>query len=68
MASDLDQLLRDILGNVSQFSSEQMKKLQGRLQDFAREALKDEFARLNAEIADLRSRLAALESKKGSGL
>ena len=64
MPNDLEQLLRDILGGVSQYSSEQMKKMQSRFQEFAREVLKDEFSKLHAEIAELRTRVAALEAER----
>lgn len=64
MPSDLDQLLRDILGGVSQYSTEQMKKMQSRIQELAREVLKDEFAKVHSEIAELRTRVAALEGER----
>jgi len=68
MANDLEQLLRDIFGEpisrVAQFQSEQWKKLQVRLQDLAREAVKDELTRLHQEIAELRSRVATLEAER----
>jgi len=64
MASDFEQLLRDLFGSVSQFSSEQTKKLQSRVQEFVREALKDELTKLHGEIAELRSRVAVLESER----
>ncbi|HKB78345.1 MAG TPA: hypothetical protein VKH35_01390 [Thermoanaerobaculia bacterium] len=61
MPTDVDQLLREIFGSVTQFSSEQVRKLQTRFQEISREALKDELTKLHAEIADLRNRVAALE-------
>ncbi len=64
MPTDFEQLLRDILGNVSQFSSEQTKKLQAKLQEFARDAIKDELTKLHNEIADLRNRVATLEAER----
>ncbi len=64
MPSDFEQMMRDVFGGLSQFSSEQMKKLQAKSQEFAREALKDEFTKLHAEIADLRNRVAALEAER----
>jgi hypothetical protein len=64
MPSDFEQMLRDVFGGLSQFSSEQMKKLQAKSQEFAREAVKDELIKLHAEIADLRNRVAMLEAER----
>jgi hypothetical protein len=64
MPSDFEQMMRDVFGGLTQFSSEQMKKLQAKSQEFAREALKDELTKLHAEIADLRSRVATLEAER----
>jgi cell division protein FtsB len=64
MPSDFEQMLRDVFGGLTQFSSEQMKKLQAKSQEFAREALKDELTKLHAEIADLRGRVATLEAER----
>ena len=64
MPTDVDQLLREVFGSVTQFSSEQVRKLQCRFQELSREALKDELAKLHAEIAGLRSRVAALEAER----
>src|SRR5438105_9516286 len=48
MSSDLEQLLKDLFGEplnrLNQFQSEQVKRLQAKLQELAREALKDELA------------------------
>jgi len=64
MPTDLEQVLRDVFGGLSQFSSEQLKKLQAKSQEFAREAIKDELTKLHSEIAELRSRVAVLESER----
>jgi predicted nuclease with TOPRIM domain len=68
MPSDLEQLLKDLLGEplsrLNQYQSEQMKKLQGKLQELAREAVKDELTRLHSEVAELRARVATLESER----
>jgi predicted nuclease with TOPRIM domain len=68
MANDFEQLLKDVFGDsldrLTQFSSEQKQRLQSRLQDVAREALKDELTKLHAEVNDLRDRVAALEKEK----
>ena len=68
MPNDFEQLLKDVFGDsfdrLTQFSSEQKQRLQSRLQDMAREALKDELTKLHTEINDLRNRVAALEKEK----
>jgi len=64
MPTDFEQLARDVFGGLSQFSSEQLKKLQAKSQEFAREAIKDDLAKLHAEIAELRSRVATLEAER----
>lgn len=68
MPSDFEQLLKDIFGEplnrLTQFSGEQTQRLQSRLQEMAREALKDELTKLHAEINDLRDRVAALEKER----
>jgi cell division protein FtsB len=68
MANDFEQLLKDVFGEplnrLNQFSSEQTQKLQTRLQEFAREAVKDELTKLHAEVADLRARVAELEKER----
>jgi len=68
MPNDFEQLLKDLFGEplnkLSQFSSDQTQRLQTRLQEFAREALKDELAKLHAEVADLRARVAELEKER----
>ena len=68
MATDLEQLLRDLFGNsvdrLQKFEADQVKRLQTKLQELAREALKDELTRLYTEIAELRSRVAVLEAER----
>ena len=68
MPNDFEQLLKDLFGDslnrLSQFSTEQTQRMQARLQEFAREALKDELTKLHAEVADLRDRVAALEKER----
>ncbi len=64
MPTDFEHVLRDVFGGLSQFSSEQLKKLQAKSQEFAREAIKDELTKLHSEIAELRSRVAVLESER----
>jgi hypothetical protein len=68
MPNDFEQLLKDLfdepLNKLSQFSSEQTQRIQTRLQDFVREAVKEELGKLHAEVADLRTRVAALEKER----
>ena len=68
MANDFEQLLRDVFGEplnkLNQFQADQVKRLQTRLQDLAREAVKDELTKLHAEIAEIRSRVAILEAER----
>jgi polyhydroxyalkanoate synthesis regulator phasin len=68
MAQDFEQLLKDIFGEplsrLNQFQSDQLGKLTTRLQDIAREAVKDDLTRLTTEITELRTRLARLEEER----
>ncbi|HEX8168947.1 MAG TPA: hypothetical protein VF824_00230 [Thermoanaerobaculia bacterium] len=68
MAQDFEQLLKDVFGEplsrLTQFQTDQLAKLTSRLQDIAREAVKEEFTKLNTEVAELRSRLTRLEEER----
>ena len=68
MAQDFETLLKDVFGEplsrLNQFQSEQLGKLTSRLQDIAREAVKDDIVKMQQEIGDLRSRLARLEQER----
>jgi hypothetical protein len=68
MAQDFEQLLKDIFGEplsrLTQFQSDQLGKLTSRLQEIAREAVKDDFTKLHTELGELRSRLATLEKER----
>ena len=68
MPNDFEQLLKDIFGEplnrLTQFSSEQTQRLQTRLQEFVREAVKEELAKIHAELNDLRERVAELERER----
>ena len=68
MAQDFEQLLKDIFGEplsrLTQFQSDQLGKLTNRLQEIAREAVKEDFTKLHGEIAELRTRLATLEKER----
>lgn len=68
MAQDFESLLKDIFGEplsrLTQFQSDQVAKLTARLQEIAREAVKDDLTKLQQEVAELRSRLARLEEER----
>lgn len=68
MAQDLDQFLKEIFGEplsrLTTFSSEKMQQLTAKMQEMAREAVKDELTKLHTEVADLRARVARLESER----
>ena len=68
MPNDFEQLLKDLFGEplnrLTQFSSEQTQRMQTRLQEFAREAVKDELAKIHTELNDLRERVAELERER----
>ena len=68
MPTDFEQLLKDVFGEslnrLNTFQSDQMKRLQTKLQELAREAMKDDLAKLQAEIVDLRARVATLEAER----
>jgi polyhydroxyalkanoate synthesis regulator phasin len=68
MAQDFESMLREVLGDswnkLTQFQSDQVKKLTNRFSELTHEAMKDELARLHTEIADLRTRVAQLEAER----
>ena len=64
MAQDFDQLIRDIFGNVTKFSTDQMARLNAKINELAREALNDELTKIHTELADLRARVAKLEAER----
>ena len=68
MAQDFEQMLKEIFGEplsrLGQFQSDQVKRLTSKLQEIAREAVKDELTKLHTEIGDLRTRLTRLEEER----
>jgi hypothetical protein len=70
MAQDFEQLLKDVFGEplsrLSQFQADQLGKLTARLQEIAREAVREELARLGTELTELRTRVAVLEEERAS--
>jgi hypothetical protein len=61
MAQDFEQFVKDVFGNISQFSTDQLSRLNAKITELAREALKDDLTKLYGEIAELRARVAELE-------
>ena len=68
MAQDLESLLKEVFGEplakLGQLKSDQVKKLTSRLQDMAREAVKEELHQMHTEIGDLKARIARLEQER----
>lgn len=68
MAQDFEQVLKDIFGEsfsrISQFQSDQVARLTGKLQEIAREAVHEDLTRMQHEIAELRARLVRLEEER----
>jgi len=64
MAQDFEQFVKDVFGNISQFSTEQLSRLNAKITELAREALKEDLTKLYGEIAELRARVAELEAER----
>ena len=68
MPQDFEQFLKDVFGEplsrLSQYSSDQLQRMQTKLQEFAREAVKDELTKLHQEVAELRARVTVLETER----
>jgi len=68
MAQEIEQLLKDLFGEplsrLTQFQSDQLAKVTARVQDLAKEAVKEEFTRLYTEVSELRARVARLEQER----
>ena len=68
MANDFEQLLKDVFGEplsrLNQFQSDQVKRLQAKMQEIAREAIKEDLSKLQGEVVDLRARVATLEAER----
>ena len=64
MAQDFEQFVKDVFGNISQFSTDQLSRLNAKITELAREALKDDLTKLYGEIAELRARVAELEADR----
>jgi uncharacterized protein YceH (UPF0502 family) len=57
MAQDFEQLFKSVFG-------EQVDKVTAKLQEIARDGVKDELSKLQQEVSELRSRLARLEEER----
>ena len=68
MAQDFETLLKDIFGEplsrLTQFQADSLGKLTSRLQEIAREAVKEDLTKMQQEITDLRTRLARIEQER----
>ena len=68
MPQDFETLLKDVFGEplsrLTQFQAEQLGKLTSKLQEIAREAVKEDFTKMQHEITELRTRLARLEQER----
>jgi phage shock protein A len=68
MAQDFESLLKDVFGEplsrLTQFQSDKMQQLTDKVQDLAREAVKEDLTKLHTEIAELRTRLTTLEAER----
>ena len=67
METDFDQFLKDTFGDslnrLNQFQKDQVAKLQMKVHEVAKEAVKEDLDRLTSEVAELRSRVEKLEKK-----
>lgn len=68
MANDFEQTLREMFGEswnrLSQFQSDQIKKLTERVHHVAREAVREDLAQIQAELGELRKRVIVLETDR----
>ncbi|HEX6095315.1 MAG TPA: hypothetical protein VF432_03240 [Thermoanaerobaculia bacterium] len=68
MPQDFESLLKEVFGEplsrLSQFQSDQLGKLTSRIQELAREAVKDDLTKMQQELTELRSRLARIEQER----
>ena len=68
MAETIEQMLREVFGDslsrLNNFQSEQVKKLTSKLQEIARDSIKEDLVRMEREISDLRERVATLETER----
>ena len=70
MASDFEKSMKELFGDsfakLSEFQSGQMEKFMSRAKEIAREAIKEDLARLTQELMDLRQRVTVLEAERAA--
>jgi len=68
MPETIEQMLREVFGDslsrLNNFQSEQVKKLTSKLQEIARDSIKEDLVRMEHEISDLRERVTTLETER----
>jgi septal ring factor EnvC (AmiA/AmiB activator) len=68
MAHEFEEMFKGIFGDsvsrLMNFQSEQMNRAVAKLQEIAREAVKEDFTKLHTELNDLRARVATLEAER----
>ena len=64
MAQDFEQFVKEVFGGISQFSSDQLSRLNAKMKELAHDALRDELTKIHTELAELRSRVATLEAER----
>lgn len=68
MAQDFEQLLQEVFGEplsrLTRFQSDQIARLTAKMQEIAREAVREELNQMHADLADLRTRVARLEAER----
>ncbi|MBV8517301.1 MAG: hypothetical protein JO197_07850 [Acidobacteria bacterium] len=68
MAQDFESLLKEVFGEplsrLTQFQTDQLGRLTGKLQEIARAAVQEELTRLQTEVSELRARLTRLEEER----
>jgi hypothetical protein len=68
MAQDIETMFKELFGDsiskLSGFQNEQMKKVMAKVQEVAREGLKDELTAIHRELTELRTRVATLEAER----
>ena len=68
MAQDIESMLRELFGDsinrLTGFQNDQMKKLAAKVQEIAREGMKDELGAIHRELTELRARMATLEAER----
>lgn len=68
MIEDFEKMLKETFGEsfdrLTQFQQGQVAKMTAKVQEMAREAVKDDLSRLSQDVADLCARVAVLEEER----